>query len=70
MIINAHAHLVAPPALYSQILTAAALTEHHPVPTHADADLSMTNICRCGCYPRVRSAIKTAAATIKHGAVA
>jgi isoquinoline 1-oxidoreductase subunit alpha len=53
-----------------QIMAAASLIERHPTPTDADIDLAMTNICRCGCYPRIKSAIKTAAATIKSGHVA
>lgn len=45
-----------------QIMTAAALLARKPQPTDADIDLAMTNICRCGCYPRIKQAIKTAAA--------
>jgi len=44
-----------------QIMTATALLARKPKPTDADIDLAMTNICRCGCYPRIRAAIKTAA---------
>ena len=44
-----------------QIMAAAALLEHKPRPTDADIDIAMTNICRCGCYPRIRAAIKSAA---------
>jgi isoquinoline 1-oxidoreductase subunit alpha len=44
-----------------QIMAAAALIEKKPKPTDHDIDLAMTNICRCGCYPRIKSAIKTAA---------
>jgi isoquinoline 1-oxidoreductase alpha subunit len=44
-----------------QIMTAAALLERKPKPTDHDIDLAMTNICRCGCYPRIKSAIKKAA---------
>jgi isoquinoline 1-oxidoreductase alpha subunit len=44
-----------------QIMTAAALLARKPKPTDADIDVTMTNICRCGCYPRIKSAIKTAA---------
>jgi isoquinoline 1-oxidoreductase alpha subunit len=47
-----------------QIMAAAALIEKKPHPTDADIDLAMTNICRCGCYPRIKSAIKAAAASI------
>ncbi len=44
-----------------QIMAAAALLAHKPHPTDADIDTSMTNICRCGCYPRIKAAIKNAA---------
>lgn len=50
-----------------QIMAAAALIERKPSPTDADIDVAMTNICRCGCYPRIKSAIKTAALAVKHG---
>ena len=46
-----------------QIMSAAALLAKTPNPSDADIDAAMTgNICRCGCYQRVRAAIKTAAA--------
>jgi isoquinoline 1-oxidoreductase alpha subunit len=32
------------------------------LPSDADIDAEMTNICRCGTYNRVRAAIKLAAA--------
>ncbi|HEX5064086.1 MAG TPA: (2Fe-2S)-binding protein [Kofleriaceae bacterium] len=45
-----------------QIMTAAALLEAKPKPTDAEIDQSMAgNICRCGTYTRIRSAIKKAA---------
>lgn len=45
-----------------QIMTAAALLAHHPQPTDEDVDLAMTGVlCRCGTYPRIRSAIHLAA---------
>jgi isoquinoline 1-oxidoreductase alpha subunit len=44
-----------------QIMAAAALLSRKPKPTDADVDTSMTNICRCGCYPRIKAAIKSAA---------
>jgi isoquinoline 1-oxidoreductase alpha subunit len=44
-----------------QIMAAAALLERKPHPTDADIDIAMTNICRCGCYPRIKAAIKSAA---------
>ena len=31
-----------------------------PIPSDADIDRAMINICRCGTYPRMRSAIHRA----------
>ncbi len=46
-----------------QIMTATALVKRNPKPTDAQIDEAMTgNICRCGTYPRIRAAIKQAAA--------
>lgn len=45
-----------------QIMAAAALLKHNPHPTDKDIDVAMQgHICRCGTYPRIRKAIKTAA---------
>ena len=44
-----------------QIMVAEALLESNPAPTDEDINAAMTNICRCGTYQRVRSAIHTAA---------
>jgi isoquinoline 1-oxidoreductase alpha subunit len=42
-----------------QIMAATALLARKPKPTDADIDTAMAgNICRCGCYNRIRSAIK------------
>ena len=43
------------------LMAAAALLERTPQPTDAEIDAAMTNVCRCGTYPRIRSAIRTAA---------
>ncbi len=43
------------------IMSAAALLAENPDPTDADIDRSITNICRCGTYPRIRRAIHRAA---------
>lgn len=43
------------------LMAAAALLERKPRPTDADIDDAMTNICRCGTYQRVRTAIHRAA---------
>src|SRR4029434_7326642 len=49
-----------------QILAAASLLNKNPHPSDNDIDTAMQgNICRCGCYPRIRKAIKTAAAGVK-----
>jgi isoquinoline 1-oxidoreductase alpha subunit len=45
-----------------QIMSAVALLKTNPNPTDADIDAAMQgNICRCGTYPRIRKAIKSAA---------
>ena len=52
-----------------QIMSAAALLATTPKPTDADIDTAMTgNICRCGTYPRIRAAIKQAAAGLEQKA--
>ena len=43
------------------IMAAAALLEQTPEPSDEDIDVSMTNICRCGTYRRVRAGIHHAA---------
>ncbi len=48
-----------------QIMAAVALLAEKPKPTDADIDEAMTNICRCGTYGRIRTAIHTAAAAGK-----
>jgi len=42
------------------LMAASALLDENPNPTDEDIDKSMTNICRCGTYDRVRAAIKQA----------
>lgn len=45
-----------------QIMAAAALLKRNPNPTDKDIDTAMQgHICRCGTYPRIRKAIKSAA---------
>ena len=44
-----------------QIMAAVALLKQKPKPTDADINSEMTNICRCGTYPRIRQAIHRAA---------
>lgn len=45
-----------------QIMTAVKLLERNPNPSDADIDEAMSdNVCRCGTYDRIRSAIKRVA---------
>jgi isoquinoline 1-oxidoreductase alpha subunit len=50
------------------LMAAAALLRDKPKPTDADIDTSITNICRCGTYPRIRAGIHKAAASTADGA--
>jgi isoquinoline 1-oxidoreductase alpha subunit len=43
------------------IMAAAALLRKAPRPTDADIDAAISNLCRCGTYPRVRRAIRAVA---------
>ena len=47
------------------LMAAAALLAKNPNPNDADIDAAITNICRCGTYPRIRDAIKTAAEAMR-----
>lgn len=42
------------------IMAAAALLAKNPAPADSDIDAAITNICRCGTYPRIRAAIRRA----------
>jgi isoquinoline 1-oxidoreductase subunit alpha len=44
-----------------QIMAAVDLLKRKPKPSDADIDREITNICRCGTYPRIRQAIHRAA---------
>lgn len=44
-----------------QIMAAATLIRSNPSPDDASIAAAMTNICRCGTYPRIRRAIRRAA---------
>ena len=48
-----------------QVLAAVALLAKNPKPSDDDIDSGMTNICRCGTYPRMRAAIHRAAELAK-----
>lgn len=61
---QAWAELDTPQCGYCQpgmIMAAAALLASNPNPSDADIDTSITNICRCGTFPRVRQGIHRAA---------
>ena len=44
------------------IMAVAAFLKDNPRPTDAEIDAGITNLCRCGTYPRIRKAIRRAAA--------
>lgn len=49
-----------------QIMQAASMLDFNPEPTDEDIDLVMSgNLCRCGTYPRIRAAVKSAAAKLR-----
>ena len=49
------------------IMSAAALLKDNPDPSDADIDASVSNICRCGTFNRVRRGIHLAADISKRG---
>ena len=52
-----------------QIMAAAAFLSVNSEPTDEDIDRAMAaNLCRCGTYPRIREAVKTAAAKLNGAA--
>jgi isoquinoline 1-oxidoreductase alpha subunit len=67
---QAWAELDVPQCGYCQpgmIMSAAALLAENPGPTDADIDASVTNICRCGTFNRVRRGIHLAAEIKRRG---
>ena len=49
-----------------QIMQAASFLDLNPAPTDDQIDAAMSgNLCRCGTYPRIRAAVKTAAAKLQ-----
>ncbi len=48
-------------------MAAAAFLKANPNPTDADIDRGITNVCRCGCYERIREAIHEAAGNTAGG---
>ena len=49
------------------VMAVTALLENNPNPTAADIDAQISNICRCGTYQLVRSAITQAAEELQNG---
>ena len=47
------------------LMAAAALLAKNNNPNDADINAAITNICRCGTYPRIREAIKAAAVVVR-----
>lgn len=47
------------------LMAAADLLARQPDPGDSDIDAAITNLCRCGTYPRVRTAIKRAAKALR-----
>lgn len=43
------------------IMAAAALIDRNSAPSDEEIDAAITNICRCGTYPRIREAVRRAA---------
>lgn len=50
------------------LMAATALLRNQPRPTDADIDAGLTNLCRCGTYQRIRTAIHDAAQALQKGA--
>jgi isoquinoline 1-oxidoreductase alpha subunit len=48
-----------------QIMAVAALLARNPDPSDSEIDREITNICRCGTYQRIRTAIHQAAKTAR-----
>jgi isoquinoline 1-oxidoreductase alpha subunit len=49
-----------------QIMAAASFLATNPAPSDEEIDRVMSaNLCRCGTYPRIREAVKAAAANLK-----
>ena len=49
------------------IMSAAALLRANSNPGDAEIDAAMTGICRCGTYPRIRTAIRLAGRVMRGG---
>lgn len=51
-----------------QIMAVAGLLKETPNPTDAEIDERLTNLCRCGAYTRIRTAVHRAARLLKGAA--
>jgi aerobic-type carbon monoxide dehydrogenase small subunit (CoxS/CutS family) len=50
-----------------QIMSAAAMLDANPSPSDSDIDRAMAgNICRCGCYVRIKQAIRQASSSLAY----
>lgn len=49
------------------IMAVSAFLRDHPDPSDRQVELSITNICRCGTYDRIRTAIRRAAQMLRTG---
>jgi len=47
------------------IMAAAVLLKKNPNPSNKEIDAAITNICRCGTYPRVRGAVRKASRVLR-----
>ena len=52
------------------VMAVAALLAANPNPSDAEIDAGVTNLCRCGTYPRVRRAIRHAARVMRGETIA
>jgi len=53
-----------------QIMNSAALLASNPTPSEAEIDRAMAgNICRCGCYVRIKQAIQQASTSLAYNAM-
>jgi isoquinoline 1-oxidoreductase alpha subunit len=47
------------------LMAAADLLQQHPVPDDAQIAAALSNLCRCGTYPRMAAAVKAAAQALR-----
>lgn len=50
------------------LMAVSALLAENPDPSDEEIDEGLTNVCRCGSYPRIRQAIRSLATTLKQPA--